>query len=109
MNSLVERVVAFRNERNWGQYHNPKDLALALSVEAAELLENFQWKSSDEAVREKRVAIEDELGDVLIYALFLCHAMGIDPADAVLNKLDKNAVKYPVEKAYGSNKKYTEF
>ena len=108
MNNLVEKVVAFRDERNWGQYHNPKDLAVALSVEAAELLENFQWKSSDEAVREKRAAIEEELGDVLIYALYLCHVLGVNPADAVLNKLGKNAVKYPVEKAFGSNKKYTE-
>ncbi len=105
----MQKVAAFRDERNWAQYHNPKDLAISLSLEAAELLECFQWKSSEDAVREKRAEVVDELADVLIYALSMADALGVDPERAVFDKLAKNAAKYPVAKAYGSARKYTEY
>lgn len=106
--SLIERIVAFRDARNWQQFHAPKDLAISLSLEASELLENFQWKSSEEAVRKEFENIKDEMADVTIYLLLLAHDLGIDLEEAVQRKLEKNAAKYPVEKAYGSNRKYTE-
>lgn len=108
MRELLRKAVAFRDERDWKQFHNPKDLALSLSLEAAELLENFQWKSSDEAVAERRGRMAEELADVFIYGLFLADALGLDPEAAVLDKLAKNARKYPVEKARGSSRKYTD-
>lgn len=108
MDELIDKIVAFRDERNWSQFHNPKDLAISLNLEASELLELFQWKSSEEAVDQKRDEIQDELADVMYYALLMCHDLGIDPKQAVLNKLKKNAAKYPVDKAFGSNRKYTE-
>lgn len=108
MDELIDKIVAFRDERNWSQFHNPKDLAISLNLEASELLELFQWKISEEAVDQKRDEIQDELADVMYYALLMCHDLGIDPRQVLLNKLKKNADKYPVDKAFGSNKKYTE-
>ncbi|MCL6605655.1 MAG: nucleotide pyrophosphohydrolase [Paenibacillus sp.] len=109
MDKLVEEIVAFRDERDWKQFHNPKDLAISLNLEASELLELFQWKSSDETVNRNKSEIQDELADVMYYALLMCHDLGINPKQALLDKLKKNAEKYPVDKAFGSNKKYTEF
>ncbi|MEK3920611.1 nucleotide pyrophosphohydrolase [Paenibacillus sp. FSL K6-2393] len=108
MNELISRITAFRDERNWGQFHNPKDLAISLNLEASELLELFQWKSSEEAIEQNKDKLQDELADVLYYVLLMCNDLNIDPKEALLNKLQKNADKYPVEKSYGSNKKYTE-
>jgi NTP pyrophosphatase (non-canonical NTP hydrolase) len=108
LDELIDKIVAFRDERNWSQFHNPKDLAISLNLEASELLELFQWKISEEAVDQKRDEIQDELADVMYYALLMCHDLGIDPRQVLLNKLKKNADKYPVDKAFGSNKKYTE-
>ncbi|MEK3684914.1 nucleotide pyrophosphohydrolase [Paenibacillus sp. FSL R10-2736] len=108
MDEIIKKIVAFREERNWAQFHNPKDLAISLNLEASELLELFQWKSSDEALDQKRDEIQDELADVMYYALLMCHDLGIDPRQALLEKLEKNAEKYPINKAFGSNKKYTE-
>jgi NTP pyrophosphatase (non-canonical NTP hydrolase) len=108
MKGLVQQIIQFRDERNWEQFHNPKDLAISLSLEASELLENFQWKSSEEALDKNLNNIKDELADVLIYALSLSDVLGIDPEEAVIQKLEKNRAKYPVEKAYNSNKKYNE-
>ncbi|HEY3316178.1 MAG TPA: nucleotide pyrophosphohydrolase [Bacillota bacterium] len=108
MKNLMRQAVAFRDERDWKQFHNPKDLAVSLCLEAAELLENFQWKTSDEAVGKRRAEIADELADVFIYGLFLADALGLDPGETVLAKLAKNARKYPVAKARGSSRKYTE-
>lgn len=108
MNELIQKVVEFRDSRNWRQFHNPKDLAISLSIEASELLENFQWKTSDESVTVNFDRIQDELADVLIYALLLSNELNINLEQAVLDKIKKNGEKYPVEKAYGSNKKYNE-
>ena len=105
---LQKQVTAFRDERNWKQFHNPKDVALSLSLEASELLENFQWKTSDEALAVNRDNITDELADVVIYALLFADEAQIDLSKAVQQKIKKNALKYPVEKAKGNKSKYTE-
>jgi len=110
---LQKKVIEFRDARDWAQYHNPKDLAISLSLEVAELLEIFQWKDAEEVEviksdPESRRRVKEELGDILIYALNLCHAFGFDPSEVILEKLEINEKKYPVEKAKGSAKKYTE-
>ncbi|KKK39986.1 nucleotide pyrophosphohydrolase [Mesobacillus campisalis] len=108
MEKVLEEILSFRKERNWEQFHNPKDLAISLSLEASELLENFQWKDSQEALEENMDNIKDELADVLIYSLMLAHDLDLDVQEIIHNKVQKNAKKYPVEKALGTNKKYTE-
>lgn len=105
---LTDKLIQFRDDRNWKQFHNPKDLAISLSLEASELLENFQWKDSDEIVTKKHENLKEELADVVMYALLFAHETGIDIFQAVEEKLRKNNNKYPVEKAYGVSKKYTE-
>ena len=105
---IISKILQFRNDRNWKQFHNPKDLAISISIEAAELLENFQWSGADLNVPEKSVKIADELADVLIYCALMADAMGLDMTEIVLDKLKKNADKYSVDKAFGSSKKYTE-
>jgi len=107
MRELTEEIIRFRDARNWRQFHNPKDLAISLTLEAGELLENFQWKGSEDAVAQGRENIQDELADVLIYALILAHELDIDMDKAIRAKLVKNVEKYPVEKSYGSATKYT--
>ena len=105
---LTDKVNQFRDDRNWKQFHNPKDLAVSLSIEASELLENFQWKTSEEAVKVNLENIKDELADVLIYAMLLANDLGLDVEKIVKNKIGKNEMKYPVEKAYGVKTKYTD-
>lgn len=105
---LREQLIAFREERDWGQFHNPKDLAISLSLEASELLENFQWKSSEETVAVKRQALADELADVLIYAFFLAESLDLNMEEIIRSKMKKNAAKYPVDKSFGTMTKYTE-
>ncbi|HVZ55760.1 MAG TPA: nucleotide pyrophosphohydrolase [Chitinophagaceae bacterium] len=95
----------FRDERDWEQFHNPKDLAVALSVEAAELLEQFLWKESAKASGEK---VTEELADVFTYAFLLADKYGLDVKEIVLNKMKRNAEKYPVDKSRGTAKKYNE-
>lgn len=102
---LQEALIKFRNERDWEQFHNPKDLALALSIEAAELNELFLWKKAEDADQEK---IKEELADVLAYAILLAEKYDLDINEIVLNKIKKNGEKYPVEKAKGTAKKYDE-
>ncbi|WP_175639289.1 nucleotide pyrophosphohydrolase [Metabacillus schmidteae] len=106
---LTDMVVAFRDERDWQQFHNPKDLALSISLEASELLENFQWKTSEEAVEKNAENIKDELADIVIYSLLFANETGIDLVEAIEQKIQKNNEKYPVEKAYGSKTKYSEY
>lgn len=111
---LATRILAFRDARSWHQFHTPKDLALALNIEAGELAEHFLWKSEAEtkeiaADPEKLTAVADELADVLIYTLLLAHHYDIDLGAAVEAKLAKNELKYPVDRAKGNAKKYTEF
>jgi NTP pyrophosphatase (non-canonical NTP hydrolase) len=108
MKHLQQKIIEFRDARNWKQFHTPKDLAISLSLEAGELLENFQWKSSEEAIQTNLENIKDEIADVVIYALLLSHELGIDLEKAVIDKIKKNEQKYPVEKSFGSKKKYTE-
>ena len=111
INALTEKIVAFRDARDWKQFHNPKDLAAGLANEAAELQEIFLWKKPDEveeAVSQKREHISDELADITYYALLLAHDLNIDLSQALTAKLVKNAAKYPIEKAKGSHVKYDE-
>ena len=102
---LREALVRFREERRWGGYHNPKDLAVALSVEAGELLEVFLWKSGEEADLER---VKEELADVMAYALLLADRCNLDVRQIVLDKIAQNALKYPVDKAAGNARKYTD-
>ena len=105
ISKITEELRKFRDERDWAQFHNPKDLALALSIEASELLELFLWKSAEEADADK---IKEELADVLAYAFMLADKYGLDVAQIMQNKLAKNNLKYPVAKAKGRAKKYNE-
>ena len=88
----ARKALAFRDERDWAQFHNPKDLAISISLEAAELLETFQWSGTDLEVAKKREAMVEELADVAIYCIFLASELGVDLADAVSAKIDANAV-----------------
>lgn len=107
-NPLIEEIVEFRDERDWKQFHNPKDLAISLSLEASELLENFQWKTSEEAIDDNIDNIIDELADVVIYALLMSNELEINLEQAIKRKIRKNSQKYPVDKSFGSSKKYTD-
>ncbi|MFN4895538.1 MAG: nucleotide pyrophosphohydrolase [Pseudomonadota bacterium] len=102
---LQKRMVEFRDARNWAQFHNAKDLAVCLSIEAAELLELFLWKQPKEASKER---VSEELADVLGALLLIAKEYDIDLFQAMIDKIAKNEVKYPVEKSRGSNKKYSE-
>lgn len=102
---ITDALLRFRNERDWGQFHNPKDLALALSVEAGELLELFLWKTDDQADKEK---VKQELADVFAFAFLLAEKYGFDVKDIVLEKVAINSKKYPVDKARGTATKYSE-
>ncbi|MGM0845001.1 MAG: nucleotide pyrophosphohydrolase [Bacillota bacterium] len=95
--SLMNAVNKFRDDRNWRQYHNPKDLAISISIEAAELLEDFQWVSSEKALQENKENIREEIADVLIYSLMLCSDLDLDVKKIVEDKLEKNGEKYPVD------------
>ncbi|HHB79887.1 MAG TPA: nucleotide pyrophosphohydrolase [Saprospiraceae bacterium] len=103
--ALTKILTEFRDARDWKQFHNPKDLALALSIEAAELNELFLWKQSQDADIEK---VKDELADVFTYAFFLAENLNLDVSQIIKDKLAKSALKYPVEKAKGTMKKYDE-
>ena len=105
INKITEELRKFRDERDWAQFHNPKDLSVALSIEASELLELFLWKSADEADPDK---IEEELADVLAYAFMLADKYKLDVVQIMRDKLAKNQLKYPVAKAKGTAKKYNE-
>ena len=111
LESLREQLRTFAAARDWDQFHSPKNLAMALSVEAAELLETFQWLSEDQSRHlppEVLAAASDEVADVLLYLIRLCDKLGIDPVVAANRKLAANEVKYPADKARGNSKKYTE-
>ena len=104
----VEKVTAFRDQRNWAQFHNPKDLAISLSLEASELLEIFQWSGSDLVCESKLDKIKEELADVLCYSVLLADRCGLDMDEIIQAKMQKNGEKYPVDKSYGNKEKYTE-
>lgn len=110
---LLKQLIEFRRERDWEQFHNPKDIAISLSIEAAELLEWFQWRDKAEIQQmletDKREALEDEMADVAVYLSYLCYDLNIDLEQAIKRKMDKNAAKYPVEKVKGRADKYNEY
>ena len=109
--TLSSAIDEFAKERDWQQFHSPKNLSMALIVEAAELVEHFQWLSerqSEELDHDQRAAVAEELADILIYTLRLASQMEIDLGSAAWAKLEKNRRKYPVEKARGTARKYTE-
>src|ERR1041384_4431366 len=113
ISDLKARVLAFVRERDWEQFHSPKNLSMALAAESGELMEHFLWAESQASVDvardpKKRPAIEAELADVAIYALEFANMCGIDLAAAIETKMPANAKKYPVEKAKGKSAKYTE-
>ncbi|MGL4762896.1 MAG: nucleotide pyrophosphohydrolase [Sarcina sp.] len=103
MKEIRERVRKFRDDREWSQFHTPENLAKAISIEASELLENFLWDNNFD--KEK---VNEELADVIIYCMHMADSLGVDIEDIINNKMDKNEKKYPVEKAKGNSKKYTE-
>ncbi|MGD0036386.1 MAG: nucleotide pyrophosphohydrolase [Bacteroidota bacterium] len=106
ISKLMREIIKFRDQRDWRQFHNPKDLALAISIEAAELNELFLWKKHNEVNSEQ---IAEELSDVLIYSFLLAHESGVNIEKAIKNKLKANEKKYPVIKSKGNARKYTEF
>ncbi|MFB5195278.1 nucleotide pyrophosphohydrolase [Neobacillus sp. KR4-4] len=99
MKEIIQKVIDFRDERDWKKYHNEKDLAISISLEANELLENFQWRTSEEAIAESKQNIKEEMADILIYLVQLADKMDINLEEEVSNKLVKNAIKYPVNKS----------
>ena len=101
-------VKKFRDDRNWRQFHNPKDLAISLSLEASELLEIFQWSADDLECLDKIDLVKEELADVLSYAILLADRYGLDLDEIIQDKMKKNAEKYPVEKSVGVSTKYTD-
>ncbi len=103
MDDIKKELLMFQKERDWKKFHTPENLAKSISIEAAELLEHFQWQKEYD---ENEVA--DELADVLIYCLYMADAMDFDVKEIILNKMEKNALKYPVDKSKGNAKKYTE-
>ena len=105
---LQSKAIAFRNERDWGQFHNPKDLAISINLEAAELLECFQWSAADLEAADNKDAMIEELADVFNYCLLMADRLNIDIIQATSEKIDRNAAKYPADKARGNAKKYTE-
>ncbi len=104
----VELVKKFRDDRDWKRFHNPKDLAISLNLEAAELLEIFQWSADDLECIEKLDKIKEELADVLCYSVLLADRCGLDMDEIIREKMQRNAEKYPVDSAYGNKAKYTE-
>ena len=104
----IQRVLKFRDDRDWRQFHTPKDLAISLSLEAAELLELFQWSGTDLDCPDNRDKLREELADVLSYCILMADVCGLDLDEIMNEKVTKNEVKYPVEKARGNAAKYTE-
>lgn len=109
ISELIEKIKRFRDERDWMQYHDAKNMAVSIVIEAAELLEHFQWKDKEEVeehIKENIDEIEEEIADIAIYIFELADNLGINLSEAIEKKLKKNAIKYPIDKAKGSNAKY---
>lgn len=109
--SLTDAIITFRDKRNWRQFHNPKDVSLSLVLEAAEVMEHFQWKSREEMdlyIKSHKEDIAEELADVLYWVLLLSQDLQIDIAESLKKKMKKNEIRYPVSKSKNSHKKYTE-
>ena len=111
MDSVIKKIIKFRDDRDWKQFHDPKNIAEAISIEAAELQEIFLWMSTEESRSlpdEKVKKVREEAADIFIFLTYLCNHFDIDIREAVKNKIEKNNRKYPVHKAKGSSKKYTD-
>ncbi|MBF9016572.1 MULTISPECIES: nucleotide pyrophosphohydrolase [unclassified Oceanispirochaeta] len=108
IDEIVNKIVEFRNERNWAQFHSLKDLLLGLNIEVGELQELFLWKSDSEIENVDVSKIENEIADISIFLIYICNHFNIDLLKAITEKIDINSQKYPVEKSRNSNKKYTE-
>ena len=108
MEKSMEKINQFRDDRNWRQFHNEKDLAISISLEASELLELFQWKQPEEVTTTQLERIEEELADVLIYSYMMADNLNLDIDTIIEEKLEKNNQKYPVEKSKNNKEKYTE-
>ena len=106
--ALQKEITDFRDERNWAQFYNPKDLAISISLEAAELLEVFQWSGEDVEATDKVDKVKEELADVINYSFLLADRLNLDVDEIVRAKIAKNREKYPAELAYGNSAKYTE-
>lgn len=109
LEDLIKKIVKFRDQRDWKQFHNPKDLAVSLALEAAEVLEHFQWKNKVEMtshLKDNKEEIADELADVLYWVLLMSHDFKINILKATQKKLKKSAAKYPIKKAKGKHTKY---
>ena len=104
MDELIEDIMKFQEERDWKKFHTPENLAKSISIEAAELLEHFQWQKEYDVGE-----VSEELADVLIYCIYMADALDLDIEEIIRDKMVKNAMKYPVEKSKGNAKKYTEF
>jgi len=105
----LQRIIQFRDDRDWSQFHTMKDLCLGLGIEVAELQEIFLWKSEQEladVIKKDKPKIADELADIFVFLAYISHDLGIDLNSAIQNKVKKNSQKYPIEKAKGNNKKY---
>jgi NTP pyrophosphatase (non-canonical NTP hydrolase) len=112
LNELIEKIRKFREERDWDQYHSPKNLTKALMVEVGELVEQFQWLTQEQSSTlppDKLAEVKEEIGDVLIYLVNLCDKLGIDPMQAAFDKLEKNEEKYPAPMVKGKSLKYSEY
>ena len=108
---ITEKIRTFRDDRDWMQFHNPKEIAAAIAIESAELQEIFLWKDypeSETAAREKQQAVADEIADIAVYLFELADNLGLQLGEVMLEKMQKNAAKYPVDKSRGSNLKYNE-
>lgn len=103
MDEIKKELIAFQKERDWKKFHTPENLAKSISIESAELLEHFQWGKEYDAGE-----VAEELADVLIYSFYMADSLNLDVKEIIFNKMEKNAVKYPVEKSKGNAKKYTE-
>lgn len=104
MNEIKKQIINFQKERDWKKFHTPENLAKSISIEAAELLEHFQWGKEYDVDK-----VAEELADVLIYSLYMADALDLDIEEIIFDKMEKNAMKYPVEKSWGNATKYTEF
>lgn len=111
LDDIVKEIIEFREERDWEQFHDPKNLAEAISIEAGELLEQFLWSTTEESrnvAGTKLEKVKEEISDILIFLVYMCHTLGIDLAEEVNKKIEANRQKYPINKSKGSSKKYTD-
>jgi NTP pyrophosphatase (non-canonical NTP hydrolase) len=111
LDAVVKKIIKFRDERDWYQFHSPKNLAEAINIEASELLEIFLWMTTEQSKKlgEAEIkSVKNEVADIFIFLTYLCHHFGIDLLDSVNEKIEQNSIKYPISKSKGSSKKYNE-